>query len=179
MKIGEEAVVFCPSKLLPPTELLKLPKADFPLVNLAIELEDFKQVRPRRVEPKRDAAAASRRRWWRARRSWPWRPLPSPPPSQTQIRDLADDGGVIKRIIRKGKGIFPMDSPVEDASIVAHWRCATGPFQEQSAEGGRRRVNRRPTRPLPFSPRFAQDPQRWRRLVAVRFSCRAPRRRPL
>lgn len=179
MKLGEEAVVFCPSKLLPQAELVKLPRTESPLINLVVELQDFKQVRehsrsvPAPLTPSRRTSALLLRRSGCVPPSGTRRPchrsarcfsrvsqrkprrlrgpsLTAPPrlfPSRAQIRDLADDGGVIKRIIHKGKGIFPMDSPVEDANIVAHWRCGAVLLSEPEtgSAADSRRIFRRPS----------------------------------
>ncbi len=40
----------------------------------------------------------------------------------TQVRDLAGDGGAVKRIKRKGRGEFPSDCPLEDTRATAKIR---------------------------------------------------------
>lgn len=90
-----------------------------------------------------------------------------------QVRDLTGSGELVKTITRKGEGVFPVDCPVEDSLIQAHWRyvCAgvgavlpsdaTGmcitkfaAFTFPTVSGGRE--ERRPgplTRDLPATPR--------------------------
>lgn len=41
---------------------------------------------------------------------------------QSQIRDLSGDGQMVKEILSRGQGVFPVDCPVEDSHITAHWR---------------------------------------------------------
>lgn len=53
--------------------------------------------------------------------------LLEPPPCprcSTQVRDMTGDGSVVKRIVRKGAGEFPMDCPLEDSRVRVHYRCA-------------------------------------------------------
>lgn len=46
-----------------------------------------------------------------------------PPPSPcVQVRDMAGDGQVMKRIVRKGEGEFPIDCPLEDSHVRVHVR---------------------------------------------------------
>ncbi|KAL4447985.1 hypothetical protein ABPG75_005204 [Micractinium tetrahymenae] len=40
----------------------------------------------------------------------------------SQVRDMAGDGQVMKRIVRKGEGEFPMDCPLEDSRVRVHYR---------------------------------------------------------
>lgn len=37
---------------------------------------------------------------------------------------MAGDGGVVKRIARKGRGEFPIDCPLEDSRVAVHLRRA-------------------------------------------------------
>lgn len=39
---------------------------------------------------------------------------------QLQVRDLVGDGSVMKRILKKGRGEFPTDCPLEDTSVTFH-----------------------------------------------------------
>lgn len=39
-----------------------------------------------------------------------------------QVRDMAGDGQVMKRIVRKGEGEFPVDCPLEDSRVRMHCR---------------------------------------------------------
>ena len=61
--------------------------------------------------------------------------VPSPPPAQSsyvefvvslvdflQVRDLLGDGAAVKRTLRKGRGDFPADCPLEDAALQLHLR---------------------------------------------------------
>lgn len=41
-----------------------------------------------------------------------------------QVRDMTGDGGVVKRIARKGEGEFPLDCPLEDSRVRLHYRQA-------------------------------------------------------
>lgn len=43
--------------------------------------------------------------------------------SYSQVRDVSGGGGVMKTIVKKGKGDFPMDCPIEDCHVKVHWRC--------------------------------------------------------
>ncbi|EFN57340.1 hypothetical protein CHLNCDRAFT_142698 [Chlorella variabilis] len=40
----------------------------------------------------------------------------------SQVRDMTGDGAVVKRIVRKGEGEFPMDCPLEDSRVRVHYR---------------------------------------------------------
>jgi len=40
----------------------------------------------------------------------------------SQVRDLTGDGGAVKRILRKGRGDFPADCPLEDTRVTAKIR---------------------------------------------------------
>lgn len=40
----------------------------------------------------------------------------------SQVRDMTGDGGVVKRIARKGEGEFPLDCPLEDSRVRLHYR---------------------------------------------------------
>ncbi|KAL6766237.1 FKB99 [Auxenochlorella protothecoides x Auxenochlorella symbiontica] len=40
----------------------------------------------------------------------------------TQVRDLTGSGELVKTIMQQGEGVFPVDCPVEDSLIQAHWR---------------------------------------------------------
>lgn len=44
------------------------------------------------------------------------------PPWRRQVRDLSGDGQMVKEILSRGQGVFPVDCPVEDSHITAHWR---------------------------------------------------------
>ena len=39
-----------------------------------------------------------------------------------QVRDMTGDGQVVKKILRKGTGEFPIDCPLEDSTVQAHYR---------------------------------------------------------
>ena len=41
-----------------------------------------------------------------------------------KVRDMTGDGGVVKRIARKGEGEFPLDCPLEDSRVRLHYRQA-------------------------------------------------------
>jgi len=40
----------------------------------------------------------------------------------SQVRDLTGDGGAVKRILKKGRGDFPADCPLEDTKVTAKIR---------------------------------------------------------
>ena len=50
----------------------------------------------------------------------------------TQVRDLMGDGKVMKHILRKGKGDFPYDCPLEDTQVSAKIKCRA---MKQSKQG--------------------------------------------
>lgn len=39
---------------------------------------------------------------------------------------MTGDGGVVKRIVRKGEGEFPLDCPLEDSRVRLHYRQGGG-----------------------------------------------------
>ncbi|PSC68182.1 Peptidyl-prolyl cis-trans isomerase PASTICCINO1 [Micractinium conductrix] len=40
----------------------------------------------------------------------------------SQVRDMTGDGQVVKRIVRKGRGEFPVDCPLDDSRVSLHYR---------------------------------------------------------
>lgn len=57
------------------------------------------------------------------------------PPACLQVRDMTGDGQVVKRIVRKGVGEFPVDCPLEDSHVRAHYRCAAGLVLQVACRG--------------------------------------------
>ncbi|KAG7675097.1 hypothetical protein Ndes2526A_g07851 [Nannochloris sp. 'desiccata'] len=51
----------------------------------------------------------------------------------SQVRDLTGDGGAVKRILKKGRGDFPADCPLEDTKVNAKIRVR--PAQNKSNTG--------------------------------------------
>lgn len=39
---------------------------------------------------------------------------------------MTGDGQVVKRIVSKGQGEFPIDCPLEDSAVRVHYRCVRG-----------------------------------------------------
>ncbi len=50
------------------------------------------------------------------------RSLRACPISHAQVRDMTGTGEVLKRRLRDGQGEFPIDCPLNDTTVRAHWR---------------------------------------------------------
>ena len=119
MQRKEEAVVVCPVELLRGAQLLPDPPAQQGLqqVELTVQLLDFSQVGLLRLLASRTKRSPNRGGLLG---------IGLPPIAclahLLQVRDLTGDGQVVKRIVRKGRGEFPMECPLEDSRVQAHLR---------------------------------------------------------
>jgi len=52
----------------------------------------------------------------------------------TAVRDVAGDGGVVKRRLGAGAGAFPMDCPLQDTRVTVHYRLLVAPPGASAAE---------------------------------------------
>jgi hypothetical protein len=69
----------------------------------------------------------------------------------SQVRDLTGDGGAVKRIIKKGRGDFPADCPLEDTQVTAKIRVRPAISKLNRKINSKSTSNMTPWVPLPGS----------------------------
>ncbi|GAB4824129.1 hypothetical protein N2152v2_011175 [Parachlorella kessleri] len=76
-----------------------------------------------------------------------------------QVRDMTGDGQVVKKIVKKGRGEFPVDCPLEDSTVQVHYRVLRQETGEcvldtrQAADGDS------PGQPIEFDTGMGQAPE--------------------
>ena len=148
MQRQQEAVVCCPTSLLCGGQLLPEPPdapegaAHVDYAEFKLQLLDFSQVDRRPACLSKQLPARPPARLLACLPSClpaaaapfttpPTNPQPAPASSchlcfsgycLAQVRDMTGDSQVVKRIVRKGVGEFPMDCPLEDSKVQVHYR---------------------------------------------------------